>query len=206
MTLPTYTDDASTESFDAPDVAAAIAQAKHRAENLFETRALLCAEAVMLSLNETFEGPLTEAEAIQLGSTFCMGVGGAGCMCGALAGGVAAVGLLTANGTIATSNQQARAYGRTLHDSFVSCHRSSCCRVLSRRVKDDPAKHFAQCTMLTGDATERAARIIIESRGGHVSPVPPHKVLGSLRVGVLRACHMVTGCLNRVISHAFARS
>ena len=164
MKLTKFSPAASTEVVLQPEAEPVVEQVKLRAENLFDTRALLCAEAVLLTLNDTFEGTLTDEEAINLGSTFCMGVGSAGCMCGALAGGLAAVGLFSAKGELAASNAHSRDLGKELHDAFVKHHGSTCCRSLTRHVKKDPKKHFAQCTMLTGDAAQLAARIIIEER------------------------------------------
>ncbi|SIO16654.1 C-GCAxxG-C-C family (seleno)protein [Halodesulfovibrio marinisediminis] len=165
-----------------PEAEAIVEKLKLQAENLFETRALLCAEAVLVTLNEAFDGSLSEEEAINLGSTFCMGVGTAGCMCGALAGGLASVGMFTGKGRLATSNAYARECGKDLHDAFVRNHKSSCCRTLTRHVKDDSAKHFAQCTMLTGNATELAARIIIAERGGKLFKQPARPPLTKVQV------------------------
>lgn len=169
-----------------PEAEATVEKLKRQAENLFETRALLCAEAVMVTLNEAFDGSLSEEEAINLGSTFCMGVGNAGCMCGALAGGLASVGMFTGKGRLATSNAHARECGKDLHDAFVRNHKTTCCRSLTRHVKDDSAKHFAQCTMLTGNATELAARIIIAERSGIIFEKPVRKPLSNAQVLVMR--------------------
>lgn len=164
MKLNKFSSATSAEVVLQPEAEPIVEQVKLRAENLFDTRALLCAEAVLLTLNDAFEGSLTDEEAINLGSTFCMGVGNAGCMCGALAGGLAAVGLFSAKGELAASNAHSRDLGKELHDAFVKQHGSSCCRSLTRHVKKDPKKHFTQCTMLTGDAAKLAARIIIAER------------------------------------------
>ncbi|MCT4626199.1 C-GCAxxG-C-C family (seleno)protein [Halodesulfovibrio sp.] len=185
MKLNKYSEASPVDAELSPEAEAVVERLKLQAENLFETRALLCAEAVMVTLNEAFDGSLSEEEAINLGSTFCMGVGTAGCMCGALAGGLASVGMFTGKGRLADSNAHARDCGKNLHDAFVRNHKTTCCRSLTRHVKNDSAKHFAQCTMLTGNATELAARIIIAERQD--THITPRKALAKGHVLAMRA-------------------
>ncbi|MCT4535386.1 C-GCAxxG-C-C family (seleno)protein [Halodesulfovibrio sp.] len=201
MKLNKYSEASPVDAELSPEAEAVVERLKLQAENLFETRALLCAEAVMVTLNEAFDGSLSEEEAINLGSTFCMGVGTAGCMCGALAGGLASVGMFTGKGRLADSNAHARDCGKNLHDAFVRNHKTTCCRSLTRHVKNDSAKHFAQCTMLTGNATELAARIIIAERQdthitsrkalakGHVLAMRAGNVLRNVCKSVWRLAH-----------------
>ena len=197
MKLNKYTDASFADAELSPEVAATVDRLKLQAENLFETRALLCAEAVLVTLNEAFDGSLSEEEAINLGSTFCMGVGSAGCMCGALAGGLASVGMFTGKGRIATSNAHARECGKELHDAFVKNHKTTCCRSLTRHLKDDPAKHFAQCTMLTGNVTELAARMIIEERSGAVLKTPIRKPLSKPQILGMRIGSALRGLVQK---------
>lgn len=203
MKLSKFSPASSVEVALQPEAESVVEQARLQAENLFDTKALLCAEAVLVSLNDTFDGPLTDEEAINLGSTFCMGVGNAGCMCGALAGGLAAVGLFSAKGTLASSNAHSRNLGKELHDVFVKRHGSSCCRVLTRRVKKDPKQHFVQCTMLTGDATQLAARMIAAERMRHGRQILKNDGPVRLsRTGVMlqRAVSLIRDGLQKVVN------
>lgn len=138
-----------------------VEQARLRAENLFKSQAMLCAEAVIYTLNEAFEGPLTPEEAICLGSPFCVGMGGAGCACGALTGAIAAVGLFAGKKRIGENGAPIRNCAHQIHDSFRNEFGATCCRVLTKKVKNDKKAHFAQCTKLTGYATALAATHII---------------------------------------------
>ncbi|MBG3877941.1 C_GCAxxG_C_C family protein, partial [Desulfovibrio oxamicus] len=74
---------------DAPSFDPIVEAIRRRAENLFDTRQLLCAEAVLHAVAETLGGPLSPDQAAALGTPFCQGMGGAGCTCGALSGAVA---------------------------------------------------------------------------------------------------------------------
>lgn len=152
------TDRADTASPDGDPVVEAI---RRRAENLFDTRQLLCAEAVLHAVAETLGGPLSPDEAAALGTPFCQGMGGAGCTCGALSGAVAAVGLLRGRPERGAGGARGRALARRMHDEFRAACGATCCRVLIRHVHHDKAAHFAQCRSLTGKGAVLAARELL---------------------------------------------
>ena len=66
----------------AADIVALFGQ---RAGNIYEARGYCCSEAVIYVLNQALGGPMSEEVAASLGSGFCHGMGGAGCVCGGLA-------------------------------------------------------------------------------------------------------------------------
>jgi hypothetical protein len=76
-----------------PKTEALIAQIKKRAENLYLTRQMLCAEAVVVTLNKALNGGLSEAQAVAVAAPFSIALGDSGCICGALSGAVLACGL-----------------------------------------------------------------------------------------------------------------
>ena len=80
-----------------PQAEALIAQIKNRAENLYQTRQLLCAEAVVVTLNKVLNGGLSDAQAVAVAAPFSIAMGDSGCICGALSGAVLACGLLVGN-------------------------------------------------------------------------------------------------------------
>jgi C_GCAxxG_C_C family probable redox protein len=134
---------------------------RRRAENLFDTRQLLCAEAVLHAVAETLGGPLSPDQAAALGTPFCQGMGGAGCTCGALSGAVAAVGLFRGRPERGAGGAKGRALARRMHDAFRADCGATCCRVLIRHVRHDKAAHFAQCRGLTGKGAALAARELL---------------------------------------------
>ncbi|MEJ2716754.1 MAG: C-GCAxxG-C-C family protein [Deltaproteobacteria bacterium] len=105
---------------------------RERAQNLFETGQLLCSEAVVTALNRGLSGGMDDELAIRIVSTLPLGIGESGCTCGALSGG------------------------------FKELFGSTCCRVLSKKVKAIPKAHVEQCTRLTGTVTELVARALVE--------------------------------------------
>ncbi|MFI3271295.1 MAG: C-GCAxxG-C-C family protein [Pseudomonadota bacterium] len=130
-----------------------------RAANLFETKQLLCAEAILRAVAEVFGGPLTPEQAAQIGTPFCMGIGGAGCTCGALSGAVASVGIYLGRKE-GGNGAPCREYGKQMHDAFKSNHKSTCCRILTRNL--DAKTHFAQCLALTEEGARMATEMLLE--------------------------------------------
>src|SRR5512138_4013232 len=66
--------------------------ARRKAEEMYRTGQFLCSEAVFLVANEFLGRPVPD-EMVRLASGFPVGIGMAGCVCGALSGGVMALGL-----------------------------------------------------------------------------------------------------------------
>jgi C_GCAxxG_C_C family probable redox protein len=136
-----------------------------RAENLYRTRQHLCADAVLLAFNEGLGGGLTEQQAVGLTSGLSIGQGGAGCLCGAVSGGALVLGLfLGGEGRAYRDADKVREAVNALHIRFKDAHKSTCCRVLTRAVKDDEAAHFEQCAGLTGEAARVVAEILFNVR------------------------------------------
>lgn len=147
-----------------PQAEALIARIKKRAENLYQTRQLLCTEAVVVTLNKAFNGGLSDAQAVAVSAPFSIALGDSGCICGALSGAVLACGLLVGNEQPYYHRQRMRKYARALHDAFKAANGATCCRVLSRSVRHDRQAHFQQCANLTASAAEMAARLILYQR------------------------------------------
>lgn len=136
-----------------------------RAENLYETHQLFCSEAVLYVINQGLKGGLSPEMAIGLASAFPEGVGGAGCICGAFSGGLMALGLFLGRQELnGRGARKVRAKGRELYELFRSKFGTTCCRVLTKPVRDDQKALFKQCAGHTGEAAALAAKIILTAR------------------------------------------
>lgn len=136
-----------------------------RAENLFRSGQLVCSEAVLSVLNESLHGGLSSEQAISLAAGFPEGLGGSGCICGALSGGVMALGLFLGRKRSGGRDRwRLKAATEKLHNRFKEEMHSTCCRVLTKKVKDDDKAHFDQCARLTGTGARLAAEIILDLR------------------------------------------
>ncbi len=143
---------------------AVISQIRQRAENLYLTRQLLCAEAVVVTLNRALDGGLSEAQAVAVAAPFSAALGESGCICGALSGAVLACGLFVGNDQPYRKRKRMRENARQLHDAFKAANGATCCRVLSRNIRDQRQNHFLQCARFTAEGAEMAARLILCQR------------------------------------------
>ena len=175
---------------------ALVAGVAARARNLYLTRQMLCAEAVVVSLNQAFHGGLSDTQAMALAAPFCAALGESGCICGALSGAVMATGLLLGREGADRHRGAMREGARRLHDTFKGVNGATCCRVLCDSVKHDPQAHFRQCAELTAGAAESAARLVIEQR--------PDLAHGANRLSLDRRQSIVGGMLLRIV-HRFTR-
>ena len=134
-----------------------------RAQNLFETGQLLCSEAVLTVINRGLGGDLPDDVAVRLAAAFPQGIGDSGCTCGALAGGVLAIGLFLGRSRPGGRDSQgSMPAAKVLHNSFRNLYGSTCCRVLSKKVRKDPKAHVRQCAQFTGKTAELVAQIILD--------------------------------------------
>ncbi|MCB2225672.1 MAG: C-GCAxxG-C-C family protein [Desulfarculaceae bacterium] len=140
-------------------------QVAGKAKELFASGRMLCTPAVVTALNHALGGGLDQAVINNLTAGMGNGLGGSGCLCGAVSGGCLSLGLFLGNGKAGgrTAKSVASASKR-LHDEFKAQRGSTCCRVLSKKVKHDAKAHMAQCAELTALAAEMAAGAILEAR------------------------------------------
>lgn len=100
-----------------------------------------------------------------MASGFAEGLSGSGCLCGAVSGGVLALGLfLGRNGPGFTNRRKIAEKTRLLHDFFKQKYDATCCRMLTKHVKQVSYEHLGQCAGLTGATAAMAARIILEEK------------------------------------------
>jgi C_GCAxxG_C_C family probable redox protein len=136
-----------------------------RAKNLYLTGQLLCSEAVLAVMNRGLRGGLPEGMDIRLASALPLGLGNSGCTCGALSGAALALGLfLGRDRSGALNGKQAMPAANLLHNQFKGLFGSTCCRVLTKKVKHSQKEHFKQCAHITGQTAELAALIVLENR------------------------------------------
>lgn len=117
-----------------------------------------CGESVLKAVNEVLGSPL-DPTAVRLSSGFCEGMGGSRCICGALAGGVMACGLIA--GRTAPGDQWEPSYfaSAELRRRWVEDqHAESCDEVVQRIGSMECLERWEHCTELVG----RTARWVME--------------------------------------------
>ena len=131
------------------------------AENYYRNGDFYCSEAILKTIKDEFEVDLPD-EIIAMASGFPVGIGGAGCTCGAVSGGIMALGMFF--GRSEAKDQKvntAMALSKELHDKFISKHSCLCCRALTMGMTLGSAEHMKQCISFTGEVAEETARMIV---------------------------------------------
>lgn len=126
-----------------------------------------CSEAVIASMIDNF-GIDVPREVIAMASGMGGGAGRAGCMCGALNGGIIALGLFLGR-TEPTGAKDPKAVTcmertKELHDWFrkMTGKNSTCCRILTKEFDLKKAEHTEQCVRFTRNCAEKVAEILME--------------------------------------------
>jgi C_GCAxxG_C_C family probable redox protein len=138
---------------------------RQRAYNLMSTGRMMCSEAVLSVLNQGLGGDLPPDIAMKVAAGFPEGIGGSGCTCGALTGGVISLGLFLSKGdSNSIGRRKAVAASSQLHHDFKSRFGSTCCRLLIKNGSSEFSHHFEACCDRGGWAAEHAARLILAER------------------------------------------
>ncbi len=123
-----------------------------------------CSEALMKTIKDTFEIDMPD-EIIAMTSGFPQGIGASGCTCGALSGGVMALGMIFGRtkpkGPEVT---KAMELSKELHDKFRTLNKVACCRILIKKVEYASEAHVQQCAKFTGEMTYETAKIICREK------------------------------------------
>lgn len=130
------------------------------AEKYYREGDFYCSEAIVKTIIDSFEADVSN-EIVKVASGFPIGIGGSGCTCGAISGGIIAIGIFfgrkdpkdnIVSKTMSLSSE--------LHDIFKKSHKSTCCRVLTKGMSLGSPDHMEQCIYLTGEVAYEAAKII----------------------------------------------
>lgn len=146
--------------------AVSVSKIKTDAEELFRG-GFFCSEAVVSSIRTNFELDVPE-EVVAMASGFPVGIGRSKCLCGAVSGGVMALGLLFGR-TVQKDPKVEKTLelSKELHDYFKEANGKNalCCRILTKEFDMGKGEHKEQCIRYTGLVAEKVARIIIREYG-----------------------------------------
>lgn len=143
-----------------------VAKITKDAEDLFRG-GFFCSEAVVSAIRSNFELDVPE-EVIAMASGFPIGIGRSKCLCGAVSGGVMAIGLIFGR-TVQKDPQveQTLALSKELHDWFKEANGKNalCCRILTKEFDMGAGEHKEQCIRFTGMVAGKVAEMIIREKG-----------------------------------------
>ncbi len=137
---------------------------KMTAEEYYRNGDFYCSEAIVKTIKDAFELHVPDT-VIAMASGFPVGMGGAGCTCGAVIGGIMALGLFFGR-TEPKDKKISRIMdlSRELHDAFRFRHKRLCCRILTKGMTLGSQEHMEQCITFTGEVAEEVSRIIIREQ------------------------------------------
>ncbi len=136
---------------------------RQRTENYFNAHKYCCSEAIMVVLNEGFNGGLPTNTVARLGAGFCGGMGGGEGVCGALSGAAAILGLLAGPGQKdGLSKKKLREASKKLHDQFKEKYGSTCCQDLTDHCRHIKKAKMKNCMAITGYGAHLVTSILLE--------------------------------------------
>lgn len=136
------------------------------AENNYKN-GFFCCEALVAAIIDNFELDVPR-EVIAMSSGMAVGVGRSGCLCGAVNGGVLALGLFFGRTEPGDPNiETCLKLTHELHDWFRAANgkNSTCCRVLTRGFDMGQGEHRKQCIRFTGLCAGKVAELVIRELG-----------------------------------------
>ncbi len=137
-----------------------ISQIRKTAEDYYRSGDFYCSEAIIKTLKDEF-APEVGDEVVALASGFPVGMGGAGCTCGAVVGGQMSLGLLFGRSKAKGKEvKKSMELSKELHDKFKEKNNILCCKVLTKGMKMGSKDHMEQCIRFTGEMAEETAKII----------------------------------------------
>lgn len=136
------------------------------AEELFRG-GFFCSEAVVSAIRSNFELDIPE-EVIAMASGFSVGIGRSKCLCGAVSGGVMALGIFFGR-TVQKDPKVEKnlEVAKELHDYFKEANGKNalCCRILTKEFDMGKGEHKEQCIYFTGLVAAKVAEIVVREFG-----------------------------------------
>ncbi len=129
-----------------------------------------CCEALMKAIIDEFKLDVPE-EVIAMSSGMAVGLGKSGCLCGALNGGVMALGMFFGrteqDGPSNPKSIKCIELTHELYDWFkkINGKNTVCCRLLTKEYDKSKGEHKPQCVYFTGLVTYKLGEILCREYG-----------------------------------------
>ncbi len=152
---------------------------KHAEDNF--RNGYFCCEALVAAIRDEFQMDVSD-DVIAMASGMAVGVGKSGCLCGALNGGVLALGMFFGrtgqNGPKDPQVVKCMELTHELHDWFriANAKNATCCRVLTKGFDMSSGAHKKQCIAFTGLCAGKVAEIVCRELG--VKNLDPEPIKG----------------------------
>ena len=138
-----------------------IEKVRKTAEGYFSRGEFFCSESVVYTINQLLGSPLPH-EITKLASGFPVGLGKSGCLCGAVSGGVIALGIAYGRQHGEAMNDKMFPIAARLHDQIERHYESTCCRVLISNYDFDSLERKKHCFQITGEVAAFVAEELLK--------------------------------------------
>lgn len=133
---------------------------REKAAGYYRRGEYYCSEAIVKAIKDAYELEYGD-EVVKLASGFPVGMGGSGCACGALTGGVMAIGMVFGRAKAKGPEvDTAMRIAREFHTAFSEKLGTTCCRVLTRNMTLGSPEHMDKCVAITGEVAAETVRLI----------------------------------------------
>ncbi|SHK05106.1 C_GCAxxG_C_C family probable redox protein [Anaerobranca californiensis DSM 14826] len=134
---------------------------REKAEGYFKRGEFFCSEAVVHTINQLLGNPFPE-EVTKLASAFPIGLGKAGCLCGAVSGGAMALGMVYGRKHGEAMQDKMFPISAQLHHHIKNMYKSTCCRVIVKDYEFTSPERKAHCIKITGEVAAWIAEKLLE--------------------------------------------
>ena len=141
-----------------------LTKVREEAEGYFARGEFFCSEAVLTTINNLLGKPYAD-DVVKMASGFPIGMGKAGCLCGAVSGGQMALGIVYGREHGEPMRDEMFPAAAALHDYVKQEYGSNCCRIITRQWAGDnfmSPERKKHCIEITGKVAEWVADRLIE--------------------------------------------
>lgn len=138
-----------------------IQELREISEGYYKRGEFHCSEAVVKTINDALGKPFSD-DVTKLASGFPVGIGKSGCLCGAISGGVMALGMVYGRCHGEETHEDMFKHSADLHNKIKEIYKSTCCRVITRNLEFKSPERKAHCIKITGDVTEFIAEKLLD--------------------------------------------
>jgi len=138
-----------------------IEKARKTAEGYFSRDEFFCSESVVHTINQLMGSPLPH-QITKLASGFPIGLGKSGCLCGAVSGGVIALGIAYGRNHGEPMNENMFPLSTQLHDYIKKQYGSTCCRVLIKDYDFESQERKKHCIRITGEVAAFVTEVLLK--------------------------------------------
>ncbi len=140
-----------------------LAETRKTAEDYFRRGDYFCSESVITTINDSLGQPF-DSSIVKMASGFPIGIGKSKCLCGAVSGGIMALGLAYGREKPGDPMPDSFPNSADLHDYIIEKYGSTCCRVLTRKFDNFKSQERADhCIQITGEVAAWVMKNFIEN-------------------------------------------